>query len=265
MKKYINIYMPDCPWEVTTTNRYTILNHEASVTARKQIESGSAIKYLCGTRVSMSKDEEANLNQFRKDFSIVVSSRKKAMSLFLGPARFANHDCDANARLVTSGMRGMTILANRMIKVGEEITVTYGEDYFGIDNCECLCRTCELKERNGWAPLGGQPIITIDSPATSEGSLSPYGFRRKRRYVDMSSASPVPDWPSLEPSKRRRTSRLNVMIKVEDVESGISISTAEPVTAESDRVIVQESFHQQADFQRDQSSATGCLSFRKAN
>jgi hypothetical protein len=53
--------------------------------------------------------------------------RNKSASLFLGPARFANHDCGANARLMTTGKEGMEILALRDIEIGEEITVSYGK------------------------------------------------------------------------------------------------------------------------------------------
>jgi histone-lysine N-methyltransferase SUV420H len=48
----------------------------------------------------------------------------------------------------------MEIVALRGIEVGEEITVTYGDDYFGERNCECLCRTCEEEEEMGGRPKG---------------------------------------------------------------------------------------------------------------
>ncbi|KAK3045087.1 Histone-lysine N-methyltransferase set9, partial [Coniosporium uncinatum] len=152
LRKYVDIYMPDCTFEVNTTNRYTIETAEAAVTARKDIKRGTVVKYLTGIKVALTKDEEKDLDLTRRDFSIVLSSRRKAPSLFLGPARFANHDCNANARLNTTGAHGMQIVAVRDIEVGDEITVTYGEDYFGDDNCECLCHTCEIKKRNGWDP-----------------------------------------------------------------------------------------------------------------
>ena len=160
LRKYINIYMPECPFEVDTTNRYTIMTAEACIKARKPIKKGEAIRYLSGIQVEMTEKEEKELSS-RTDFSIVLSSRRKRPSLFLGPARFANHDCDSNARLNTTGPHGIHIVARKDIAIGEEITVTYGEDYFGVDNCECLCSTCENLLRNGWDPLG--PRLPDDS------------------------------------------------------------------------------------------------------
>ncbi|KAF2996050.1 Histone-lysine N-methyltransferase set9 [Curvularia kusanoi] len=153
LRRYVNIYMPDCPFEVTTTNRYMITEHEASITARKEINPREEIKYLTGVQVAMTEEQEQKLELARKDFSLVISSRKKTRSLFLGPARFANHDCDANARLSTKGYDGMQIVAAKLIEVGDEITVSYGDDYFGDNNEECLCKTCENRGVNGWAPM----------------------------------------------------------------------------------------------------------------
>ncbi|KAL0263143.1 histone lysine methyltransferase Set9 [Diplodia seriata] len=190
-RKYINLYMPDCPWEVSTTNRYTITQHEAAVCARRDIRKNENIKYLCGIQVAMTKEEEETLDLNKRDFSIVMSSRKKAPSLFLGPARFANHDCDPNARLTTAGPNGMAIVSKKDIDVGEEITVSYGEDYFGEDNCECLCVTCEKLARNGWGP----PKKDVDGDTDDSGSQvqpqeGPYSFRKKRRYAtDSATAS----------------------------------------------------------------------------
>ncbi|CAO2651676.1 Nn.00g042460.m01.CDS01 [Neocucurbitaria sp. VM-36] len=153
LRRYVNIYMPDCPFEVTTTNRYTITDHEASITARRDISPREEIKYLTGVQVAMTEEQEKTLELARKDFSLVISSRKKTRSLFLGPARFANHDCDANAKLSTKGYDGMQIVAVKPINEGDEITVSYGDDYFGDDNEECLCHTCEDRQQNGWAPM----------------------------------------------------------------------------------------------------------------
>lgn len=193
LRKYVNIYLPECPFEVCTTNRYTITTHEASVIARRRIRQGEEIKYLSGIQVEMTEQEEKELSS-RTDFSIVISSRRKRPSLFLGPARFANHDCESNAKLSTSGKHGIHIVAKRSIDIGEEITVTYGESYFGIDNCECLCASCEKGVKNGWDPKG--PILPEsdsedgsedeeDEDAKVSGSL-----KRKRGDDNGSAAGP---------------------------------------------------------------------------
>ncbi len=226
LRKYVNMYLPDCPFEVVTTNRYTIVSHEAAVAARRPIRRGETVKYLSGIHVGLTPEEERELGRRRGDFSIVMSSRRKSASLFLGPARFANHDCAANARLITTGAHGMAVAALRDIGIGEEITVTYGADYFGPGNRECLCRTCEEQGRNGWAaPDGGgggsggngsgsggsdSKGVTGVSPTPDPDQSTPYSFRRKRRYpisdcgVDSSTAA-ASEKSGCPPAKRRKT------------------------------------------------------------
>lgn len=211
LRRYALIYMPDSPFEVTTTNRYTITEHEASITARRDIKPREEVKYLTGVQVAMTEEQEKNLELLRKDFSLVISSRKKTRSLFLGPARFANHDCDPNAKLSTTGYDGMQIVAVKAIECGEEITVSYGEDYFGEDNEECLCRTCETRGVNGWAPFkrvedsddeeddDEKPAAKEQTPQPDEGS---YSFRRKRKY-DSTQEDTSRD--STPPTKRSKT------------------------------------------------------------
>ncbi|PGH08939.1 histone-lysine N-methyltransferase SUV420H [Blastomyces parvus] len=201
LRKYIVIYLPDCPFEVMTTNRYTITTHEAAVSARKFIASGTTIRGLSGTLVPMTREEEMDLDLTRKDFSIVMSSRKKTPSIFLGPARFANHDCNANGRLVMRGPESMEVVATRDIVVGEEITVSYGENYFGEDNCECLCHTCELALRNGWSPDG----VVIDS-GTNSGISTPADVCEERERSDASSPPSPASNNNNNNNKRKRGS-----------------------------------------------------------
>lgn len=181
LRKYINMYLPDCPFEVSTSNRYTIQTAEACIIARRHIRKGESIKYLSGIQVELSEDEEKELNG-GTDFSIVISSRRKRPSLFLGPARFANHDCQSNANLNTTGPHGIHIVARKEIQAGEEITVNYGEDYFGEDNSECLCNTCESLLRNGWDPKG--PILpeeSSDEESDEEENAKPAPVRTHRK------------------------------------------------------------------------------------
>ena len=226
LRKYVNIWLPDCPFEVGTTNRYVLSRQEAAVFARKEIKKGETIKFLSGIQVSMNEEEEKKIGMNRRDFSIVISSRKKKSSIFLGPARFSNHDCDGNARLTTRGAYGMHIVAARDIEVGEEITVIYGEDYFGEDNCDCLCATCERYLRNGWDPTK-EPRSTNTSrcstPETEEEEEvqdnteveqeeqveAPYSFRNKRKYpVDDSTPAPNDTKGNSRPEKKRKVDKV---------------------------------------------------------
>jgi len=164
LRKYILMYSTDCPWEVSSTNRYTITNYEAAVTARARIKQNQTISYLVGTLVRLTADESNQLDTTNRNFSIVCLGRKKNQSIFLGPARFANHDCNANARLVPKGDDSMEVIALRNIEIGEEITVSYGGDYFGPNNTDCLCGTCEDLTRNGWsASIAGANEVSRES------------------------------------------------------------------------------------------------------
>jgi histone-lysine N-methyltransferase SUV420H len=242
LRKYIQMYHPDCPFEVTTTNRYIITQHEAAICARKFIKAGQEIKYLAGTLVAMTKEEEMDLGLTRKDFSVVMSSRRKTPSFFLGPARFANHDCDANGCLVTRGTEGMSVMATRDIHEGEEITVSYGEDYFGIDNCECLCMTCEHSVRNGWSPQvesdeNGKETspVPLDEASLVNGDS---GSKKRCRDSDPDTEdlSSVCSTPNKRAKFHRQTSKLREEICMSDLTTA-STATPEsynPPTPESD-------------------------------
>lgn len=199
LRRYMQIYLPDCPFEVSSTNRYTVTTHEASIVARRPIKRNEKIKYLSGIQVVITPEEEEVLSSRKKDFSIVVSSRSRMASLFMGPARFANHDCGANAKLVITGHAGIDIVAVRQIKEGEEITVTYGENYFGENNCECLCQTCENDLVNGWK----QPDGFVPVKKSIEGPQG-YNTRGRHRYGRGESSSRTPSvTPDLRPKVRK--------------------------------------------------------------
>lgn len=205
-RRYLSIYLPDCPFEVSSTNRYTIVTQEASVTARRPIRKNETIKYLEGIQVLITPKEEEEMTSRKKDFSIVVSSRSRCASLFMGPARFANHDCRANARLKTTGHAGMEVVATRAIDTAEEITVTYGDNYFGEGNCECLCQTCEDGRVNGWAGTGEPPVQSI------EGDAPGYSLRRRRRDDSVGASSRTSSLtPDIRPRilKRSRSQRFD--------------------------------------------------------
>ncbi|KAL2416736.1 Histone-lysine N-methyltransferase set9 [Exophiala dermatitidis] len=212
LRKYIAMYQTDCPWEVSATNRYTITTYEAAVTARRRIKQGDTVKYLIGTLVPLTTEESAELDLSNRNFSIVVSSRKKNSSIFLGPARFANHDCDANGRLVTRGPDGMEVVAMKNIEVGDEITVSYGDDYFGPGNIDCLCHTCEVLERNGWTSKAAvlEPSSHASTPSRELiDNHRSRSLKRKRAPETSSRQSSAPPCKQLKtnlsPSKLQRS------------------------------------------------------------
>jgi histone-lysine N-methyltransferase SUV420H len=246
LRKYIQMYLPDSPFEITTTNRYTIMEHEAAVCARKFIKQGQEIKYLSGTLVPMTREEERDLDLKRKDFSIVMSSRKKTPSFFLGPARFANHDCNANGKLVTRGSEGMQVVATRDIYIGEEITVSYGDDYFGIDNCECLCLTCERLVRNGWAPhVPSEPQSKASTPALNDDNLSidSHISPKKRKFApDSDTEVSAPSTPCKRGKFVRQSSKLRSEVSFLEVATSIEQPTGPfPVSNGSDNGILSNS------------------------
>ncbi|KAI1742256.1 hypothetical protein F4680DRAFT_44910 [Xylaria scruposa] len=201
LRRYMRIYLPDCPFEVSSTNRYTIYSHEAAITARKYIKKGQSIKYLSGIQVMITAKEDKELAKRKKDFSIVISSRYKCAALFMGPARFANHDCNANARLMITSQAGIEIVATQNIDIGDEITVSYAENYFGEDNCECLCKTCEENVANGWAQGGGSVALT---KSIEDSNIEGYSLRRRRRDDSCASGSRTPSvTPDIRPRVRK--------------------------------------------------------------
>lgn len=181
VRRYMQIYHPEAPFEVNSTDRYTLDTHEACVHARRPIRTGETIKFLAGCMLLMTDEEEASLDD-SSDFSVICTSRMKGTSVLLGPARFVNHDCDPNCKFITTNKDNITIMAIRNIAMGEEITIKYSEDYFGEDNCECLCQTCESRAQNGFAPVGRKTeTTTAELLAVLDQDSGTYSFRPGRR------------------------------------------------------------------------------------
>ncbi|KAF8419589.1 hypothetical protein EV426DRAFT_274612 [Tirmania nivea] len=191
VRRYMQIYHPEAPFEVNSTNRYTLGTHEACIHARRPIRTGETIKFLAGCMLLMTDEEEASLDD-NSDFSVICTSRMKGTSVLLGPARFVNHDCDPNCKFITTNKDNITIMAIRNIAMGEEITIKYSEDYFGENNCECLCQTCESRAQNGFALVGGKTeTTTAELMAVLEKDSGAYSFRPgKRNTARLSPGNP---------------------------------------------------------------------------
>lgn len=55
LRKYLNIYLPDCPFEVSNTNRFALNAHGAAIIARKYVKKGQEIKYLQGIKARVDR------------------------------------------------------------------------------------------------------------------------------------------------------------------------------------------------------------------
>ncbi|KAF8135774.1 hypothetical protein EV363DRAFT_808495 [Boletus edulis] len=158
--RYFELYHPGGCIEIAHTSRYSHKTgkSELCILATRPLSPGMVIAELKGSMAHLSKEEDKELKRtdlrnldIRRDFSVIHSRQMKKNHLFLGPARFVNHDCDNNCELFREG-KYITFRVLRPIAVGEEITAHYGDGYFGSKNRYCLCETCEKNGRGGYGP-----------------------------------------------------------------------------------------------------------------
>lgn len=162
--RYFELYLPTGSIEIAHTSRYSHRTgkSELCILATRPLIVGAVITELKGSMADLTEEEDKELKRtdegqqeggigIRRDFSVIHSKQLKKNHLFLGPARFVNHDCDHNVELFREG-RYITFRVIKPIAVGEEVTAHYGDGYFGKKNRHCLCQTCERKGRGGYGP-----------------------------------------------------------------------------------------------------------------
>ncbi|KAI0032472.1 hypothetical protein K488DRAFT_20531, partial [Vararia minispora EC-137] len=151
--RYFSLYNPHGNIEIAHTQRYSHKTgkSELCVLATRYLPVGMDLMDLTGSMADLTDDEDRELKGtdlrnssggMRKDFSVIHSRQMKKNHLFLGPARFVNHDCDNNCELLRKG-KLITFRVIKPIGPGEEVTAHYGDSYFGRNNRRCLCETCE--------------------------------------------------------------------------------------------------------------------------
>ncbi|KAG6918717.1 hypothetical protein DXG01_012202 [Tephrocybe rancida] len=159
--RYFELYNPHGFIEIAHTSRYSHRTgkSELCILATRNLAPGTVITELKGSMANLTDEEDRELKRtdlrssdIRRDFSVIHSKQMKKNHLFLGPARFVNHDCDNNCELFREG-RYITFRTLRTIATGEEITAHYGDGYFGRKNRHCLCETCEKRGRGGYSTV----------------------------------------------------------------------------------------------------------------
>ncbi|KAH8108067.1 hypothetical protein BXZ70DRAFT_884746 [Cristinia sonorae] len=176
--RYCELYLPSGSIEIAHTSRYSHRTgkSELCILATRPLVPGQVITELKGSMADLTEDEDKELKRtderyadgvgIRRDFSVIHSKQLKKNHLFLGPARFVNHDCDHNVELFREG-RYITFRVIKPIAVGEEVTAHYGDGYFGRKNRHCLCETCERRGRGGYGPQLGDDEECSDSGASA--------------------------------------------------------------------------------------------------
>ncbi|KAJ7045627.1 hypothetical protein C8F04DRAFT_940388 [Mycena alexandri] len=180
--RYFELYHPSGCIEIAHTSRYS--HHtgksELCILATRNLAPGTVITELKGSMANLTDEEDKELKRtdlrnsdIRRDFSVIHSKQMKKNHLFLGPARFVNHDCANNCELFREG-KYITFRVLRPIAIGEEITAHYGDGYCAQKkNRHCLCETCEKRGKGGYAPdhTDEDPPISSDSESDSDSDL----------------------------------------------------------------------------------------------
>jgi len=77
----------------------------------------------------------------------MMSYKNGREMLFLGPAAYINHDCSTNTKWALQGETTWYAKTLKSISTGEEITADYGDHFFGENNINCECGSCNKNKK----------------------------------------------------------------------------------------------------------------------
>lgn len=130
---------------ISRTIRYNTENDQrthATIIATRNFDVGDVLKL---TGIACDLDGEIT------DHSILYSMSKKKDLLLVGPARILNHDCCGYNVIPIPRSNIVTFRVEIPIKNGNEVLTYYGDNFFGENNKECRCLSCEKRGINGFA------------------------------------------------------------------------------------------------------------------
>ncbi|OXU20895.1 hypothetical protein TSAR_007079 [Trichomalopsis sarcophagae] len=117
---------------------------------------------IIGILRPISDEIEKRLKIIKANFSIMQTTMNKQPALLLGPASFLNHSCEPNYKYVSCSKTGVTISTIKDIKKGNELVVSYGEDYFDQRNKNCECISCEQNKKGAYSDfLNDEELIAV--------------------------------------------------------------------------------------------------------
>uniref|UniRef100_A0AC35U5D3 [histone H4]-N-methyl-L-lysine(20) N-methyltransferase n=1 Tax=Rhabditophanes sp. KR3021 TaxID=114890 RepID=A0AC35U5D3_9BILA len=154
LHRYLNLFNPKYGICIQRCDRYPMdkrnKSNGAKLIALRSFEKGETLKGIAGVLGDMTAEQEANfLVSEMNDFSVITSTKRGNSSLYLGPASYVNHDCNANIKFVCTS-KSPDLVTMRNILPFEEFTLNYGPDFFGQNNKDCRCRTCETEKRGSY-------------------------------------------------------------------------------------------------------------------
>lgn len=183
---YLKMWDPNSGYTIKECLRYSkdgIDGRGGSLHVSMNYKKGENISELKGCIAPMTPEQAAEiLFEGQNDYSVQYSMNRRKSQLWLGPAAFLNHDCKPNAKIESTGPHTASVFAITDIKCDDELLIFYGKEFFGPNNCECECFTCERRLQGKFG--GSNPTRTSPLKVLAG---SKYGLRetasRKRRLT----------------------------------------------------------------------------------
>ncbi|CAJ0572920.1 unnamed protein product, partial [Mesorhabditis spiculigera] len=218
--RFLQMYHIDAGFTIQKCTRYAAEGRlGAMLVATRNWNKLDRIEALMGVIGEMNKEEEVQLlKKDLNDFSVMYSTRRRRAQLWLGPGSYINHDCTPNCKFVPSGSTAI-IQVLRTLRVGDEITCYYGDNFFGDGNERCECRTCEKESRGAFRKPGEIDENTNTSP-TAPGPAHQNGIEERN---EATVSEVIPNGHEKKYELRERAKNSNSDEEVEDVQKVVDV------------------------------------------